>query len=200
MIARTNQLSLADRFAGQGEAFANRASTVFPVLVRPHCDTIIVFLDYWRLKNGVAGVACFVRVYDGDGRLAVRQIVPIDGAHNEISLAGVLRCDRFDGMVELEFISDRNLVFNFPAILAFYRSGEFYSAVHAAGRARNPDERHVPARSTETNWTCKLGADVVPFFHLFNGPRTGGIGDKFEQHFAVTPAITNFDGIDEPRA
>lgn len=97
----------------------------------------------------------------------------------------------FDGLVEIEFISNSNLVFAFPTIMAFYRSGDRYSAVHSVGHIRNPDEPRHPRRSTETNWTCKFAHRITPFFTVFNGPRTGALGN-------VVISVYNRSGTDRP--
>ena len=73
-------------------------------------------------------------------------------------------------MVEIEIMSSANLGFNFPAITAFYRSASLFSCVHSAGRIKASDEVQTPQSTEETNWTCKFGNYVRPFFHYFNGP------------------------------
>jgi len=153
--------------------YANRASAIFPVYVSSQSDTIIVFLDYWRLKNKDNSVFCMLRVYDNEGRVATRTEHKISSAHNEISMALLLNTLHFEGMVEIEFLSNRNLIFSYPAIVAFFRSGKHFSVVHSSGRVRNTDEVKPFTRSLETNWTCKLDNGFVPFFHVFNGPRDG---------------------------
>jgi hypothetical protein len=177
MTAETSQLPLEQRFTSHQGAFANRASTLFPVLITPAADTVVVFLNYWKIKNKIEYVSCFIRLYESSGRLVSRHSMVIIDNHNEISLGKLLNTDNFEGLAEIEFIGNRNFAFAFPAIVAFYRSGDYYSAVHSVGRVRNPDEARKPARSTETNWTCKFRPGLTPFVTLFNGPRAGGLGD-----------------------
>jgi hypothetical protein len=45
------------------------------------------------------------------------------------------------------------------------------------GRIRNADEPRRMRRSVETNWTCRVAEGVTPFFHVFNGPREGALGE-----------------------
>jgi hypothetical protein len=175
--AETSQLPLEQRFTAHQGAFANRASTMFPALITPTADTIVVFMNYWKIKNGIDNVACFVRLYESSSRLVSRQSLAVTDDHNEISLGKLLGTDSFEGLAEIEVIADRNFAFAFPAVVAFYRSGDAYSAVHSVGRVRNSDEPRAPARSTETNWTCKFSAETTPFVTLFNGPRAGALGD-----------------------
>lgn len=173
----TNQLPLEQRFIKHQGAFANRASTLFPVLITPSSDTIVVFLNYWKIKNRIENVSCFIRLYESNGRLVSRLSMVITENHNEISLAKLLGADNFEGLAEIEFTGDRNFSFAFPAIVAFFRSGDYYSAVHSVGRVRNSDEARTPARSNETNWTCKFAPGMTPFVTLFNGPRAGSLGE-----------------------
>ena len=177
MSAETSQLPLEQRFTAHQGAFANRASTLFPVVITPNADTIVVFLNYWKIKNKIDNVTCFIRLYESSGALVSRHSMVITDDHNEISLAKLLGTDTFEGLAEIEFIGDRNFAFAFPAIVAFYRSGDYYSAVHSVGRVRNPDEPRKPARSTETNWSCKFTPGMTPFVTLFNGPRAGALGE-----------------------
>jgi hypothetical protein len=177
MDTAAGQLPLQRRFTEHQGFFANRASTLFPVFIRPHADTIVVFLDYWRIKNGIENVSCVIRIYERNGVLATRHSMVVADSHNEISLAQLLQRDSFEGLCEIEFVGEKNFVFAFPAVVAFYRSGDRYSAVHSSGRVRNPDEPRRRSRSRETNWTCKFLPGVTPFFALFNGPRAGGLGE-----------------------
>jgi hypothetical protein len=171
VAARHNQAVLADRFSTEREHHVTRASSLFPVVIRPQADTILSFSNYWKIKNGVDEVAFSTKVFDQQGRLCAVQNGMIRDDHNELSIRRMLGCERFDGMVEIEFHSVTNLFYPFPALIAFYVSDGGFSAVHSSGRVRNPHEPRVAARSTETNWTCRMEPGVVPFFHLFNGPR-----------------------------
>jgi hypothetical protein len=73
-------------------------------------------------------------------------------------------------LVEVEIISIDNLRFPFPGVVGIYQAGNRFSAVHAAGRVKNADEKQEISHTQESNWTCKFGPDVTPFFHYFNGP------------------------------
>ena len=75
----------------------------------------------------------------------------------------------FKGIANIEFISQENFGFTFPAVTAFYSSNSNYSGVHTAGRIKNTEESKIPGRIIETNWRCKWGDGITPFFTLFNG-------------------------------
>jgi hypothetical protein len=53
MSTETSQLPLEQRFTAHQGAFANRASTLFPVVITPNADTIVIFLNYWKIKNRI---------------------------------------------------------------------------------------------------------------------------------------------------
>lgn len=196
------QQSLDECFKERGAWTTNRASALFPVFLRPDTDTLLTFLDYWQLKNKLAPVSCFIRVYSGAGELVFSRSEKIVQAHTLYSLREFLGEGNFDGMVEIEFASAQNLKFSFPAVNAFYRSGTHYSVVHGGGRVRSGNEGYIPRKSIETNWTCKFKDDVVPFFHLFNGPRWSGLGtnkvDLFGADGQLIASVERNFGLEAP--
>lgn len=175
----TTQKPLAKAFDARKSFFAHRASSVFPLRIREQCDLHIVFMNYWLLKNNISHIGVNFRVYDTHGTLKARQSLESVESHNEVSVREVVLAPNaielpFDGMIEVEVVSTENIAFPFPAIMGIYEANGFFSAVHAAGRIKNPDEHKKPQRSEETNWTCKFegsvdSLEVVPFFHYFVG-------------------------------
>lgn len=158
--------------------FANRSSCVFPVLLRHGTDLHVVYLNYWTLKNGIARdkLAINFRIYDTKGNAVLKISKEMGKAHNQVSTRALLdeytHCDtdNFEGMLEVEITSLENIRFPFPGIVGIYQAGDLFSAVHAAGRVKNPDEAQHVIYTQETNWTCKSGPKVTSFFHYFNGP------------------------------
>lgn len=186
----TTQKPLATAFDARKSFTAHRASTIYPLRIREQGDLHIVFLNYWLLKNDIAHVGVNFRVYDAQGGLRARQSLEQVNLHNQISVRDALFIPNgialpFDGMVEVEVVSNANLAFPFPAIMGIYESHGFFSAVHAAGRIKNADELKKPQRSQETNWNCKFerdaqGFSVVPFFHYFVGATPLPVGELLE--------------------
>lgn len=173
-MATGRRPTLAKRFEADLDARVHRASALFPIRIAPDNDTCFAFLDYWRIKNANPAVGATLTVWDADGRVCARRPLPIGPAHNELSLSAILGRAEFSGMAELAFDSPNNLRYPFPAVVAFYRTGGLFSAVHSAGRQRNPGEARGLGRSRETNWTCRFEPGVTPFFHHFNGPVSEG--------------------------
>jgi hypothetical protein len=168
-------LNLKQAFAQRDSFFSNRSSCVFPIYFKTvDNDLHIVFLNYWTLKNKIPTnkLALNFRVYDNTGSLIKRHTELNFHNHNQFSIKNIigdkLQTD-FNGMVDVEIISTDNLRFSFPGIVGIYQSGDFFSAVHSAGRIKNTDEAHLTTFTHETNWSCKFSEDTTPFFHLFIG-------------------------------
>jgi hypothetical protein len=183
-LQHSAQDKLSRRFQIERDAYVTRASTVFPVRIRAHCDTLIVFLDYWRIKNNNTHVSIVLRLYDQNGYVVLAMPFGDIQTHNKISIKNLLQhqhilddAQTFDGMIEVEVLSPKNLFYPFPALTAIYQSGALFSAVHAVGRTRNPSEPRRKTQSVETNWTCQNGPDITPFFHIYNGPLENGLGE-----------------------
>ena len=162
--------SLAKAFAARQEWYTNRASAVFPVRLRPGGDLIIGYLNYWLIKNRIGNVQRNIRLYNEAGELKGRQSHRVEGQGAAISMVEMFDLKSpFESMMEIEFIALENLRFPFPAVQAFYTDGQAISTVHSAGRNKNADEPgHQNTHSTETNWICKFGENVTPFFHVFS--------------------------------
>jgi hypothetical protein len=166
------------------------------VHLRSKTDLHIVYLNYWTVKNGVNRNELVInfRVYDSIGKAVLKISKEIGQTHNQVSIRSLLAeftdCDvnDFDGMVEVEIISLKNIQFPFPGIIGIYQAGALFSAVHAAGRVKNADEAHRIIYTEESNWTCKSGSDVTAFFHYFNGP-------TLPQAKSISVKLRNRDGM-----
>lgn len=178
-----SQKKLTDAFADRSKFVAYRASTVFPVLLGSSTDVIVAMLNYWKIKSGILNIVCNIRIYQENGALVHLSHHKIQSDHFHISLQSLVGKTDFIGMAEVEILSTENMRFPFPAIMTFYKSGEVYSAVHSAGRIKNPDEAYIPSHSCETNWSCKFTGDITPFFHVFNGPRQDSVPEIRAQLF-----------------
>lgn len=164
--------SLQRDFELRKRIFSNRASAIFPIFfLKIDNDLILSFLNYWTIKNNIDArkISINLRIYDAYGQLIVREILALDAENNFVSMRNYLKEIVFQGMVEIEIISTCNIGYTFPAIVGFYKSGSLYSCVHSAGRIKGSDENHTSTVFEETNWSCKFGSSVSPFFHYVNG-------------------------------
>jgi hypothetical protein len=165
-------------FDARKDYFTNRTSCVFPVMLRPNTDLHIVYLNYWTLKNDIPKEKIIInfRIYNSSGNAVLKFSKQMENGHNQCSIRHLIKdhtncnLNNFDGMVEVEIISLHNLRFPFPGIVGIFQANKLFSAVHSAGRIKNSDEVQRISLTEETNWTCKFGTKVTPFFHYFNGP------------------------------
>ena len=150
-----------------------RSSAIFPIDIVHNSDFFFLFINYWKLKNKIENLKCLITLYNQDGTKEYRSNYRLKN-HNELSIKKIFKIDFFKGMVEIEFISKKNLRFPFPAISGYYMSpGGLMSAVHSAGRILNNNERsRKQIKSLESNFSLKYSdtkKKITPFFSLFKG-------------------------------
>ncbi len=167
-----NMNSLKNDFEARKYFYTNRSSAVFPIYFRTRQnDLVLSWLNYWTIKNGVvfSNLVVNIRIYDHLGTLTLRKKVELEEQNNTLSIRSLIDQETFEGMIEIEIISTDNIKFTFPAVIGFYKTDSLYSCVHSAGRFKGPDENHSEIDTEETNWNCKFGNDITPFFHYVNG-------------------------------
>ncbi len=161
---------MKDGYKNVNNNYTNRSSCVFPLFISEINDVEIVFLNYWKIKNKIYNVTCNIRIHDEQGNLIKLFTLNISEEHYAISIKSILESStNFKGIAIIEFISSENFGFTFPGVTAFYSSNLNYSGVHTAGRIKNPEEKKIPSEIIETNWNCKWGNGITPFFTIFNG-------------------------------
>lgn len=150
----------------------HRSSAIYPLDIVPNSDFTFLFINYWKLKNKLENLRCLITLYNQDGTIEHRNNYKLK-KHNELNLKKIFKIDYFKGMVEIEFISKKNLRFPFPAISGFYKSpGGLMSVVHSAGRILNKNESSRKLiNSLESNFSLKYSGKkkITPFFSLFKG-------------------------------
>ena len=164
--------TLAEDFQARKDFYTNRASAIFPLYFKSfENDLIISFLNYWTLKNKIPkdSLILNIRIYKDNGSLYLRKLINKIEYNNIISIRDFVKDEEFEGMLEIEIISIYNLRFPFPAISGVFKSKEYYSSVHSAGRIKGSNELSTSIPTLETNWTCKFFDNITPFFHYFNG-------------------------------
>ncbi len=187
--------NLKAAFDAINDNFTNRASCIFPVMLRPDTDLHILYLNYWTLKNDISKEKIIInfRIYNTNGNAVLKISKKIEDGHNQVSTRQLLKdhticnLNNFDGMLEVEIISLHNLRFPFPGLVGIFQANKLFSAVHSAGRVKNSDEVQRIILTEETNWTCKFGTEVTPFFHYFNGP-------TLPQKDTITVKLRKYDG------
>ena len=157
------------------EGKEKRAAACFPIFNLEFTDTKLVFQNYWKWKRGIdVFYNITIRKTGGNILYEVNLIKPQD--QNIFSCKKIFEDLDIDfkeatyGTIEIEIFSKENIVFPFPAVLAYYESiNGFISVVHSAGRTLNkPSKEYEDFR--ETNFYVSSKHSYKPFIHLFNGP------------------------------
>ena len=147
-----------------------RAAGAWPVWIDQDADLFLVFQDYWRWKRDVESQYS-ISGFSVDGELVFKTQRLVIYEHNEISIAALLERHGIldmEGYVEIEITASDNIVFPFPAIMAYYTNrSRPYSCVHTAGRTVPLDEK--VSEFCETNFFCSTDDEFSPFINIFLG-------------------------------
>ena len=151
-----------------------RAAACFPIFNLEKTDLKIIFQNYWKWKRNI-DILYNAKVRNKDGLLIFELGVTKPKDQNFISCRNLLNENNINkqktnfGTIEIEIISEDNIIFPFPAILAFYESNNgFISVLHSAGRTLEKSNPNYE-KFEETNFYVSLDNKYKPFIHLFNG-------------------------------
>lgn len=158
----------------------NRSSAIFPFLVNPKIDTKIHFLSYWFIKRNISDISFVMTVRSKNGKLLYRNLEIINHVKsNEISIKKILKKTNMDfnsaffGSIELEFLSKKNLVFPFPAVIINMISNSSSAFVHTCGRIYNDIyDKKINSYEIvpESGFDILPNESLTPFFSFVNGP------------------------------
>ena len=109
-----------------------RSSAIFYVRQTENVTTTINFMNYWKAKRCI-DVAVVASTRKMDGTLLGRTRLNFD-AGEVVNFRPDLGGDT-EGSVEIEILSIENLVFPYPALMAFYETDKTVSMVHSYARA-----------------------------------------------------------------
>ena len=162
--------SLKKDFSARALWVNYRSSAIFPFFLGAFEDTLLVFQNYWQWKSKIENLIANIFVRDLSGKLIHSESLQID-THNQISIKNILSDaeDIDKGTIEIEVIGNKNLGYPFPAILCYYKSKDYISVVHSAGRILNSNENHQTNTWRESNFLSIYDDDLSPFISIFNG-------------------------------
>lgn len=155
-----------------------RSSAIFPVLHESELSTRLLFLGYWMLKRNIEKIAAIVTLRSLDGKILTRVTLEItEPKAYSFELEDFLEmCDwtetSFKGSLEIEFYSNSNLVFPYPAVVVNYYGPSFSSVVHTAQRVYNDyDDMQKNSQTAvpESGFNIKVSEGCEPFIGLING-------------------------------
>jgi hypothetical protein len=167
--AASNKLliSQADNYSANfGEVL--RSSAIFWVKNDKHLRTTISFSNYWKYKNFI-DVRVLVNLRKLSGEIIDRSIIEFE---NRLVL-NYLPPDDFEGSVEVEVFSTKNMRIPYAAIMAVYESLESISMVHSYTRAYSQHEiedKRTISNGEESCWTLRDDSTKLSFAVIHNGP------------------------------
>ncbi|MES2016822.1 MAG: hypothetical protein V4484_10015 [Pseudomonadota bacterium] len=186
-----------------------RSSAFFWVKNSKQLKTTISFCNYWKFKNAT-DVSVVLNLRKVDGELVGRKLVDF----SDKTVCNFSPPDDFEGSVEVEAFSAKNMRIPYAAVMGIYESPNSVAMVHSYARAYSQHEiedKRTLSVGEESCWTLRESADVSSFAVFHNGcmgqdaqtatlaVRNGG-GAEMRVDIAL-PALQAFETrIIEPRA
>ena len=152
-----------------------RSSAIFPV-IHGSITTKILYLGYWLIKRQIPEVTILSTLRKDDGVIIKRNTTTVNVTKAfSIELKELLDNpnQNFQGSLELEVFSTKDMVFPFPAFVLCYYNNESSTMVHTVGRIYNNIE---DLRENEDRRVPEAGFDIYSdnlyrsFFAFTNGP------------------------------
>ena len=160
-------VSQADNFAGNfGEVL--RSSAIFWVKNSKQLKTTISFSNYWKFKNST-NVFILLNLRKLNGDLVTRKVIDFDTK----AVCNFSPPDNFEGSVEVEAFSNKNMRIPYAAIMAVYESSDSISMVHSYARAYSQHEiedNRTISVGEESCWTLRDTDELTSFAVIHNGP------------------------------
>jgi hypothetical protein len=180
-------ISQADNYAGNfGEVL--RSSAIFWSKNDKHLRTTISVSNYWKYKN-ITDVRVLINLRDLSGELINRKVVDFEKGY----VCNYSPPDDFEGSVEVEAFSAKNMRIPYAAVMAIYESSRSVSMVHSYARAYSQHEiedQRTIINGEESCWTLRDDSTNSSFSIVHNGP------NKQESQRAVLRVRNRF-GIEQ---
>lgn len=164
-------------------AHVTRSSALFYVLQSDAVRTELLLFNYWRHKRGLEGLTLALTLRELGGAVLLRESerMTFTGARtlkvSDLLQRACLASQDFEGSLEVEILSDANLVIPYPAVVVRYHGDGWHSTTHSYSRVLSESSGDSRARidavqqTCEGNWTVHPDADIQTFFVVHNGPR-----------------------------
>jgi hypothetical protein len=166
-VASKTLISQADNYAGNfGEVL--RSSAIFWAKNDAHLRTTISFSNYWKYKN-FTDVRVLVNLRNLSGEIINRKAIEFDKGN----VCNYLPPDNFEGSVEVEAFSNKNIRIPYAAVMAIYESSNSISMVHSYARAYSQHEiedHRTLSDGEESCWTLRDNSTNSSFSIVHNGP------------------------------
>jgi hypothetical protein len=159
-------ISQKDNYAGNfGEVL--RSSAFFWAKNDARIKTTICISNYWKYKNSL-DVTVLINLRDLGGKLISRTKANFEASE----VCNYTPPADFEGSVEVEAFSTRNLRIPYAAVMAVYECADSISMVHSYARAYSPHEIEEGRTITvgeESCWSLRDSATVTSFCAFHNG-------------------------------
>lgn len=157
-----------------------RSSAIFPCLVSNKINTELIFLNYWALKRQINDLNFLLTIRSKKGNILNKKYLDLSKIKAyRISIKKELRFHKylfkkFNGSVEIEITSNKNLFFAYPAITVVLTSSTSSHMVHSCGRTFNDNvdkQKAMKYHTPETGFDIINNSNSTPFFSFVNGPK-----------------------------
>lgn len=152
-----------------------RASAIFFVIVNEQINTVVSFMNYWRVKNHNASVSALVTFRDSEGNKLTRRFFHVTDATYRLDARAIMNpAAQFIGSMEVELHSTEDLKYAFPALDAFYISRDGVSFVHSNQRTFNDVEdldRNAGINAWQTGFDIRADQRLTGYLAVINGSR-----------------------------
>lgn len=149
-----------------------RSSAIFPVFQNKGISTRLLFLGYWLLKRNIAEIKAIITLRDDKGNVLNQIHFPITEPKAYCYEVKDLAEGSIHGSIEIEFYSNMDLVFPYPAVTVNYYSPSFSSVVHTAERTYNNAEdakKNGETQVPESGFNIYADESKEPIITLING-------------------------------
>jgi len=172
-----------------------RSSAIFPCICNKDLETNILFLGYWFIKKKIREVTVLITIRDKKGSIIYRKSLLVNEVKSyRICIKEILNTINFklnfNGSIEIEVFSSKNLIFPYPAVVVNYFSKQSCSFVHSTSRTYNDVEDSVANNELivpESGIDILPQKDFLPFISFVNGP-------LFESNKIIQFRIFNIEG------
>lgn len=148
-----------------------RSAATFYLINDPRLKTktTLSFFNYWKHKNNFE-VQIMANVRKLNGALIKRELLSFEDG--EVINYTPFTEEFFEGSVEIEIFSLKNLRIPYPAVIVIYESPSMFTLTHTYGRTYSQheleDKRIVPF-GAEAGWTIRDSEKVNSFCVMHNG-------------------------------
>lgn len=149
-----------------------RSSAIFPIFQNKDISTRLLFLGYWLLKRNIAEIKAAVTLRNEKGETLKQVHFPIVEPKAYCIEVKDLAEGALHGSIEIEFFSNMDLVFPYPAVTVNYYGEAFSTVVHTAERTYNSPEDAKKNGETivpESGFNIYADESKEPIITLING-------------------------------